>query len=313
MTIWQYSQWRQQPLPVLIPITYELQKGRGAYHVIAELRELGVLSHATYFRILIELTRNTDRLQAGEYQLNPGLTPTALLTKLVSGEVVQHKVTIVDGITLRELLLQLNNDPRLIRLPLGVDETNISDHLGLSIPFAEGYFLPNTYQFTRGTTVAAMLRRAHEAMAQALADSWQERYEGPLANPEALLTLASIIEKETGKPEDRRQISQVFHRRLELNMRLQTDPTVIYALGSSFDGDLRRRDLAIESPYNTYKVKGLPPTPIALPSIASLLAAAQPESGDYVYFVARGDGGSQFSRTLEEHNAAVRKYQLRAE
>lgn len=313
--IWHFAQWRESPLPLSDATTYEIAKGSGAYQIIGELSERGIVTQALYFRVLIELTQTTNHLKAGEYKLLPGVSPAELLTKFARGDVIQHKVTIVDGITVSELLGQLNGDPRLERLPVAVNAANLAAYLNLSIPFVEGYFLPDTYQFERDASVATLLIRAHQAMTQTLADIWVQRDESQLShleNREALLTLASIIEKETGRSEERGQISQVFHRRLDLNMRLQTDPTVIYALGANFDGNIRRRDLTVDSPFNTYKVKGLPPTPIALPSIASLLAAAKPAAGDYLYFVARGDGSSQFSRTLKDHNAAIRKYQLKA-
>jgi UPF0755 protein len=179
------------------------------------------------------------------------------------------------------------------------------------VPFAEGYFFPDTYLVVKGTKVSDVLIMAHKAMTTKLDAVWQQKNSRMvLATPEELLILASIIEKESGQKSDRRTISQVFHNRLQRNMRLQTDPTVIYAIGDEFDGDIRSRDLRMDSPFNTYKVKGLPPTAIALPSYDSLLAAAQPSTGDFLYFVARGDGTSQFSRTLSEHNAAVRKFLL---
>ena len=183
--------------------------------------------------------------------------------------------------------------------------------LDLDLPFTEGAFFPDTYFVPKGASDLSVLQRAHDALLVQLQSAWNSR--GPdlaIETPAQALVLASIIEKESDAPEDRRQISQVFHLRLKKNMKLQTDPTVIYALGESFDGDIRRRDLRVDSPFNTYRYKGLPPTPIALPSRASIDAAVNPADGDFLYFVARGDGTSQFSRTLEEHNAAVRRYQL---
>ncbi len=180
--------------------------------------------------------------------------------------------------------------------------------------FAEGMFFPDTYQFRRGDSDRSVLLRAHQAMLDQVESIWQGRaLDLGLSTRHELVVLASIIEKETGAEADRAQISQVFHKRLQEGMRLQTDPTVIYALGEAFDGNLTRAHLKIDSPFNTYRVRGLPPTPIALPSAASLQAAAHPADGDFLYFVARGDGSSQFSRTLAEHNRAVRRYQLNAD
>ena len=252
-------------------------------------------------------------LRHGEYRLEPGITPDGLLDKLVRGEVVTYLVRVPEGITTRTLIESLNSNPHLIPLASHIDLGNLVEALGLSFPFAEGIFLPDTYQVKGGDTVASVLKRANEAMLDALAVAWAERVNVEVASEHELLILASIIEKETGDPNDRGQISQVFHRRLSIDMRLQTDPTVIYALGDTFDGDIRRRDLRVDSPFNTYRVKGLPPTPIALPSKAAIQAAAKPAEGDYLYFVARGDGTSQFSRTLDAHNQAVRRYQLRAQ
>ena len=189
----------------------------------------------------------------------------------------------------------------------------LAGELELQLPFIEGAFFPETYFVPRGAS-DLVLQRAHDAMMENLMNAWQNRgADLGLDSPEQALVLASIIEKESDSLSDRAQISQVFHLRLKKNMKLQTDPTVIYALGERFDGDIRRRDLTVDSPFNTYRYRGLPPTPIALPSLASIEAALHPAEGDYLYFVARGDGSSQFSRTLKEHNAAVRQYQLSKE
>jgi UPF0755 protein len=308
--IWHFNDWRNTPLELSAQTIYQIPKGATAYQVIRDLNDLKIVTQSNYLRFLIEWTTSTNRLKAGEYLIRSGVSPDQLLSMLVNGDVLQHQVTIVDGTTVHALLQQLNADDRLQSLPTEIDVANLANYLGLSLTFVEGYFLPNTYQVERGDSVAGVLERAHKAMQKALANAWAMQTNVRLESPEALLTLASIIEKESGQPQDRHQISQVFHRRLSLNMRLQTDPTVIYALGREFDGNLRRRDLAIDSPFNTYRVKGLPPTPIALPSMAALTAAAHPAKGDFLYFVARGDGSSEFSKTLAEHNAAVRKFQL---
>jgi UPF0755 protein len=235
-----------------------------------------------------------------------------MLEQLTGGAVVQHEFRIDEGITVAALLANLATETRLQQDILARDAQALHAELSLSVPFAEGMFFPDTYQFQLQDSARALLLRAHEAMLSKLDEAWQRRpQETQLRSREDLVILASIVEKETGLAADRGQISQVFHSRLAKRMLLQTDPTVIYALGREFDGNLTRAHLKIESPFNTYRVRGLPPTPIALPSAASLEAALMPAPGDFLYFVAKGDGASQFSRTLAEHNAAVRRYQLK--
>ncbi len=294
-------------------MTYTLPSGASSLRVIEELYHQGVVDQPRYFRILVELEGRAGQLRAGEYLLRKGTTPRELLNQFVTGSVITYNVQIPEGITLANLLPLLNSNTNLTALPDEVDRSNLAEYLDLDTVYAEGFFLPETYQVEHLEEVADVLSRAHGQMRAALSREWNMRSERLLLkDKEALLTLASLIEKETGMVEDRARISQVFHKRLSINMRLQTDPTVIYALGARFDGNLRREDLDIESPYNTYQVRGLPPTPIALPSIAALKAAAHPADTDFLYFVARGDGTSHFSRTLNEHNAAVRRYQISA-
>lgn len=311
MSGWQFHTWRVSPLPGETTRSIQVAAGASAIQVISQLKEQGIIDAPRRFRLLLELTGSTDQIKAGEYEFAPGMSPDALLMRLVNGDVVTYDFMIPEGTTVQALLTMLNADPRLTALAPGINAENLADRLSLSVPFAEGYFLPDTYQFRRGDRAAGILRRAHTAMVVALDNIWASRAAAcDLIEPAELLVLASIIEKETGDAKDRYKISQVFHTRLRKGMRLQTDPTVIYALGADFDGDLRRRDLKIDSPFNTYRVKGLPPTPIAMPSLAALRAAAHPAQTDFLYFVARGDGSSHFSETLNEHNAAVRKYQL---
>jgi len=248
-------------------------------------------------------------IKTGEYQLDPGILPRELLQLLSSDAVVQYRFTLVEGWTFTQLLQALAKDDvlkqTLVRDPDKVGTVMISS-LGVDHP--EGWFLPETYQFTRGGSDSEILERAHQAMEKELGSAWEARTNDlPLNSPYELLILASIIEKETGKADERRQIAGVFIRRLQQGMRLQTDPTVIYGLGDSFDGNIRRRDLETDTPYNTYTRSGLPPTPIAMPGRASLLAAAQPDAGDAIYFVADGTGGHTFSATLQEHQIAVKR------
>ena len=308
---WQLMRWGDQPLLIDSETIVEMRSGESVAAFARRLRERGLLQQD---RPLVWLARAhglDTQLQAGEYQLRREATPLTLLQRVAAGDVLQHQLRIGEGETVRDLLARVRNNGVLVQTLEAVDQAQLQRELSLATPFAEGMFFPDTYQFVRGHTDREVLMRAHAAMLRQVAEVWSRRG-APLAVDDQLdlIILASIIEKETGAPADRAQISQVFHRRLELNMRLQTDPTVIYGLGASFDGNLTRAHLAGDTPYNTYRVRGLPPTPIALPSRAALEAAAHPADGDYLYFVARGDGSSQFSRTLEEHNRAVRKYQL---
>jgi len=224
---------------------------------------------------------------------------------------VRHRFTMVEGWSMRDLRAALARAPLVEDDVAALDDAALMAKLGRDGVPAEGRFLPETYVFVRGDRTSALLGRAADAMDQALALAWAERSsELPLQRPEDLLILASIIEKETGKPSERPEIAGVFTRRLRIGMRLQTDPTVIYGLGDAFDGNLRRRDLRADTPFNTYTRTGLPPTPIAMPGVAALEAAARPLDGDTLYFVSRGDGSHQFSRSYAEHREAVRRYQL---
>ena len=251
-------------------------------------------------------------IRAGEYHLSPGLLPGGWLDKLAAGDVIVHHFTIIEGWTFRELREALVGEPLLESPQTGLGDAELMSLLGHTEQNPEGRFLPETYQFTRGDSDMDLLNRAWNAMDTALAETWENRRELlPLDSPYALLTLASIIEKETGLAHERARISGVFIRRLEKGMRLQTDPTVIYGLGAAFDGDLRYRDLERDTPYNTYTRNGLPPGPIALAGKAALQAAANPAKGEELYFVAVGDGSHHFSKTLEEHNRAVDRYQRR--
>lgn len=313
VSVWTWLRhWATEPLPAENQTVFEFRAGETSGRLVERLEAAAVVECGRCLRWLIASEGVARRLQAGEYALDPGATPQELLAMLVAGEVVQHKFTIIAGTTYRELLATLAADNRLDRDSMDTLHTDPNTALDLELPFVEGAFLPDTYYFRRGDRLEDVLMRAHRAMMSKLNSTWQGRTpDSALANSAELLILASIIEKETGLETDRANISQVFNLRLQKKMRLQTDPTVIYALGEEFDGDLRRRDLRVDSPFNTYRYHGLPPTPIAMPSSAALQAAAHPATGDFLYFVAKGDGASQFSRTLDEHNAAVRRYQLR--
>ena len=288
---------------------FNIAEGASLTRVANELAAVGLIDSPLLFRLYAQLSRSDRRLLAGIYEVPRQQSALELLALFSSGRVQQHAIRLPEGANLRTVMALLAEQEVLEHRATGWQQ--LQSELDLDFPFAEGAFFPDTYFMPKGASDLSVLQRAHDALLVQLQSAWNSR--GPdlaIETPAQALVLASIIEKESDAPEDRRQISQVFHLRLKKNMKLQTDPTVIYALGESFDGDIRRRDLRVDSPFNTYRYKGLPPTPIALPSRASIDAAVNPADGDFLYFVARGDGTSQFSRTLEEHNAAVRRYQL---
>ena len=275
--------------------------------LVEKLQRLGLAKARWEWRILGRL--KNPQLKAGEYFIESGTTLSGLLDQLAQGQIRQHRLTIVEGWTVARLRAELADDPRLISEVVGVSESDLMTRLGCEGCFAEGWFLPETYFFGRGSSDLDILQRAHDAMRDALTTTWSGRdAAAPLSSPEELLVLASIIERETGADGERGRVAGVFARRINLGMRLQTDPTVIYGLGPEFEGRLRRVHLRTDHPWNTYTRHGLPPTPIALPGLESLRAAARPAPGTALYFVARGDGTHQFSDTLAEHNAAVNRY-----
>lgn len=292
-------------------LRYELKPGTTLTGLAHDLQNRGVIDEPRYLVWLARLEGLDNRIKAGEYRFDSGITPRRLLQQLVNGETLQYAITIVEGWNFRQLLDAVHSNEYLLHTLSDYSDAEIMEKLGHPGEHPEGRFLPDTYHFPRMTTDVAFLRRAYAAMEQLLKEEWPAR--SPDLNvdtPYQALILASIVEKETSLPSERKQIAGVFNRRLQKRMRLQTDPTVIYGLGRSFDGDLRRRDLRRDTPYNTYLHKGLPPTPIALPGRDAVLAALHPAEGNELYFVARGDGSHQFSATLAEHNRAVVEYQL---
>ncbi len=290
---------------------FVVKPGTNLSAVAHGLARQGLLDRPRYFVLHARLEGVADSIQAGEYAIAPGTTPSALLQDMVAGRVIQYSLTLVEGWTFRQVMDAVRNDPYLTHTLNGLDDAALMARLGHPDLHPEGRFFPDTYRFPRGTTDVAFLQRAFDAMHAHLAQEWAQRDEGlPLKTPYEALILASIVEKETALPRERRAIAGVFVRRLQKGMRLQTDPTVIYGLGAAFDGNLHRRDLRRDDPYNTYRHRGLPPTPIAMPGLDSLHAALHPAPGDALYFVSKGDGSHAFSATLEEHNRAVVKYQL---
>lgn len=293
-------------------VVVEIPNGRSVRGIANDLFQRALIRHPRYFEWMVRHSGSAARLQAGEYLIEPGTTPETLIELLISGKVVQHGLTIVEGWTFRQLLDAVRADAVLSHTLQGKSLQEIMVALGHPDEYPEGRFLPDTYHFPRGTTDTAFLKRAYDALQQTLTREWNTRdADLPLKTPYEALILASIVEKETGVAEERPRIAGVFVRRLQKGMRLQTDPTVIYGLGEGFDGNIRRRDLLNDTPYNTYTRGGLPPTPIALPGADAIHAVLHPAAGKELYFVARGDGSHHFSATLEEHNRAVREYQLK--
>lgn len=277
--------------------------------VTADLAERGLLERPWLLNLYARATEKATRVRAGEYELTAGITALGLLDKLVDGDVFLHQFTIVEGSRFADVLAALRTHPAIVATSL--DGAAIMTALGAPGVHPEGQFFPDTYRFAFGTSDVDVLRVAHGALSAQLATAWSQRSPDLLLQNEyQALILASIIEKETALASERRLIAGVFHERLQRNMRLQTDPTVIYGIGETFDGNLRRQDLERDTPYNTYTRAGLPPTPIALPGRGALVAAVTPERSGAVFFVAtgRGDGSHYFSSTLEEHERAVRDY-----
>ena len=303
----------EQPLASDAPREVIVEPGDGFNTVLAKLRKAGVSEGSDWqWRVLGKISGAAGRIQVGEDELAPDATPRSLLAKMAKGEVVRRKFTIVEGWNFRELRAALQSDPQLADAIATLSDGEVMARLGRKGTAPEGRFLPETYVFTRGTTDLEILGRALEAMDEQLEEAWTKRRDDlPLRDKEQLLTLASIVEKETGLARERPQIAGVFVRRLRKGMLLQTDPTVIYGMGSAYDGNIRKSDLERDTPYNTYRRAGLPPTPIAMPGKAALLAAAHPAGGQSLYFVASGGGGHVFNDSLDAHNAAVRNYQLK--
>jgi len=291
---------------------FTIEPGSNLTAVAYKLQRLNILEHPRYLLWSARWQDKANQIKAGEYIIEPGTTVAALLEKITRGDVIQYPLAIIEGWTFRQLLQYLAGLDALKHTLDGLPQEEVMVRIGKAGEHPEGRFFPDTYYYTRGMSDIKVLHRAYQAMEQFLSQAWQERDTGlPYQSAYEALTMASIIEKETAAPEERGQIAGVFVRRLQKRMRLQTDPTVIYGIGEHFDGNLRRRDLKTDTPYNTYRRHGLPPTPIALPGADSIMAALHPEDGDTLYFVARGDGSHYFSATIAEHNRAVRKYQLK--
>jgi len=307
-----FEQWRRRPLADLRADTVVIvPQGAGLNAVARLLESRRVLTRPLLFVVLGRLQGVSSRLKAGEFEFRAGSSPQDVLDLLVSGQVVAHRVTLLEGWTFQQAVAAVRAHEAIETTPTGADPGALAAALGRPDGDLEGRLFPDTYAFPRGTADVELLRRAAAALEARLEDAWQQRAEGlPLTSPAEALVLASLVEKETAVDDERPLVAGVFVNRLRLGMRLQTDPSVIYGMGAAFDGNLRREDLRRDTPYNTYTRAGLPPTPIALPGAASLVAATRPASTGALYFVAsgQGDGRHRFAATLAEHNRNVASY-----
>ncbi|WP_366145989.1 endolytic transglycosylase MltG [Acidovorax sp.] len=303
--------WLHQPLDLgPEPLELAIEPGTTPRGVARDVVAAGVKTDARLLYAWFRFSGQDRAIKAGNYEIPPGTTPISLLQKLARGEEALRALTLVEGWNWRQVRQALAREEQLKRDSATLTDEALMAQLGRPGVAPEGRFFPDTYTYAKGSSDIALLRRAMHAMDRRLEAAWSQRApDTPLKSAEEALILASIVEKETGKASDRGQIAGVFVNRLRVGMLLQTDPTVIYGLGEKFDGNLRKRDLQTDTPWNTYTRPGLPPTPIAMPGKAALLAAVQPEATRALYFVAKGDGGSHFSASLEEHNRAVNRYQ----
>ncbi len=294
-----------------LPVEFELLSGTRLRAAISTMSQAGIDAGGWRFEMLARALGRAQQIKAGSYELSRAPTPLQLLRKLTQGDVTQAEVKLIEGWQIRQVRAALDGSPFLRHDTAGLDDARLLARIGATQGHPEGLFFPDTYLFAKGSSDVAVLRRAYRAMMRHLDDEWQKREPGlPYHDSYEALIMASIIEKETGQPSERDMIAGTLTNRLRIGMRLQVDPTVIYGLGPSFDGNLKKVHLLTDGPYNSYTRAGLPPTPIAMPGLASLHAALHPAKTDALYYVARGDGSSHFSRTLSEHNQAVTKYQL---
>jgi len=301
------------PIPLeRTPFEFTLKQGSSLKSAASQIKKAGGLSNEFLFVLLARGLGQARQIKPGNYQLEHEVTPLKLLHMISKGRVEQSSLTIIEGTTFSQLRAVLNGDPTLRHDSAPLSDEDILKRIGASETSAEGLFFPDTYNYDKGSSDLVVLKRAYQLMQRQLQESWKNRDAGlPFDTPYQALILASIVEKETGQPGDRPMIASVFVNRLRKNMRLQTDPTVIYGMGDKFKGNLRRKDLTTDSPYNTYTRGGLTPTPIALPGMAAIQAALHPAPSKALYFVARGDGTSHFSTNLIEHNSAVNRFQLK--
>lgn len=304
--------WSTQPLIAndAAPISFTIEPGSGVDASTKQIAAAGVPVQPQLLSVLIRATGRSGQIKAGSYELKPGTTPRALVDQLVRGEFAQETVTVVEGWTFRQMRQKLAEHPGLKQDTKDLSDRELMDKIGSDFRNPEGLFFPDTYRFAKGASDVHVYRQSHEMMRKRLAEAWNKRDpKVPYKSSYEALIMASIVERETGQQQDRDMIAGVFANRMRLGMMLQTDPTVIYGMGESYRGNITKKDLQTDTPYNTYKRKGLPPTPIALPGAAALEATMSPAKTEALYFVSRGDGTSQFSSNLADHNRAVNKYQ----
>ena len=301
-----------QPLAIEQDQVLVVRPGQSLKALARQLVEKNWISQPYYLVFESRRRKISAQIKAGEFTIKPGTTPLQLLDILVEGKVKQYSMTLPEGWTFRQIIDAIVANNELVKVLPSYEPKQVMAAAGYSGYFAEGRVFPDTYLFPAGTSDVDFVRRAIKTQEKVLDEEWAARDEGlPYNSPYEALIMASIIEKETGQAEERRKIAGVFVRRLQLGMKLQTDPTVIYAMAERFDGNIRRKDLSIDSPYNTYRYRGLPPTPIASPGRLAIHAALHPLPGKELYFVAKGDGSHHFSASLKEHNDAVARYQLK--
>lgn len=301
-----------KPMQMTDTVIYEMKPGSSVNRLSKELAQQGLIQRPVYLSLWARINGQATKIKVGEYRLTQEMTPLDLLNMLVQGKVIQYSLTLVEGWTFWQMMEQINQSDMLNHHLAGLSDNEIMKRIGHEGEHPEGRFYPDTYHFPKGLDDIRFLQRAYDAMQQILNKKWQQRDVGlPFDNPYDALILASIVEKESALASERKLIAGVFINRLKKGMRLQTDPTVIYGLGKDFDGDIKFRDLRMDTPYNTYTRKGLPPTPIAMPGLGAIEAVMQPEETNYLYFVARRDqsGSHIFSSSLEDHEAAVNQHQ----
>ena len=306
-----YKRFLDTPLNINTSLIFTIDSGSSFKDLNKKLKSYHILDKPYYFEFYARYSGYAKKIQSGEYQLSPGLTPIKIINIFVSGDVVQHSITLLEGWTIRDIKNEILSNKVLIKNLVDYSSASLSKKIRIAESNVEGLFFPDTYYFTKGTSDIELLKRAYRRGREILAKEWESRDAGlPYKNDYDALIMASIIEKETALASERAMIAGVFVRRLKNNMKLQTDPTVIYAMGIKYDGNIRKKDLRIDSPYNTYRYSGLPPSPIALAGREAIHAALHPENDDTLYFVSKKDGSHYFSKTLYEHNKAVKKYQL---
>jgi len=311
LLVWTGWWYARQPLKVVRgSAEFTVKRGMTMHQAAIVIWNSGVRADPRFLSTLARLSGHAKQIKAGTYQANTGITPWELIIKLETGDVARGSVLLVEGWTFRQVRTALEKHPDLEQDTKNLSDAELLARIGVSQKKPEGLFFPDTYVFNKRDKASSVFASAYHAMQKRLNSEWEGRARDlPLKSPYDALILASIVEKETGRNEDRTRIANVFINRLRVGMRLQTDPSVIYGMGEKYNGNLLRRDLETDTPWNTYTRAGLPPTPISMPGLPSLRAVMHPEGGDMLYFVARGDGSSVFSRTLNEHNRAVARYQ----